>query len=180
MNLSIIAAVAENGVIGRGGKIPWRLSGDLKRFAELTRHHSVICGRKTYESIIRFLGRPLKDRTMIVVTRQPGKFPFPDTVPDDSALMVVDSWKRALKCAPKDEEVFVIGGEEIYRSALPEAGKMYLTQVHANIEGDAFFPGFDIADWKIISCELNRKDDKNEYDYTFITLKKKQKRGQGK
>lgn len=135
-NLSIIAALSRNRVIGENGKIPWDLPGDLKHFRETTSGHTVIMGRKTYESI----WRPLSGRTNIIITRN-GEYDAPGCV-------VVKSLKEALEHARDDSEPFVIGGSEIYRQAIPLAGKMYLTNVDYTCSGDTYFPGFDEMEWE--------------------------------
>ena len=128
MVVSLIAAMAENRVIGCKGRIPWDLPEDLHRFRELTWGHPIVVGRKTFESI----GRPLPGRRNIVLTRQ-----------DDfqaEGCMVVHSLEAALEAAAGSCEVFICGGAEVYRAALPHAQRIYLTIVHVTAEGDAFFP----------------------------------------
>jgi len=138
---SIIAAVASNGVIGRDNRLPWHLSDDLKRFRALTMGHHVIMGRRTWESI----GRLLPGRTMVIVTRNPGY-----AVP---GCLVAHSLQEAVALAGDDHEVFVIGGAELYREALKSAARVYLTEVHAEFEGDARFPEFDRSAWREVSRE---------------------------
>jgi dihydrofolate reductase len=157
MHLSLIVAFAENGVIGRRGELPWRLSADLQRFKSLTMGHAVLMGRKTFQSI----GRPLSGRRMIVVTRQ-----------DDyraEGVEVVHSLKEGCRRAAEqgETEVFVIGGAEIFRAALPNADQLYLTRVHATIDGDTFFPPLDSKTWRLVSSEPHAADAKNEYATTF-------------
>jgi len=159
VRISIIAAVAENGVIGRAGDLPWRLQADLKRFRELTKDHMVIVGRKTHESIVDRLGGLLPDRRTILISRQPGY--------NAPGCQAVQSWEEALRQVLSEEEVFVIGGAEIYRLALPHASRLYLTRVHSSAEGDAFFPAFDRTEWQLVSSESHEPDSKNEYPYTF-------------
>src|SRR5262245_37513826 len=129
MRISLIAAMAENGVIGRGGQLPWRLEADLARFKQLTMGHTVIMGRKTWESI----GRPLPGRRMIVVTRQ-GRYAA-------DGIEVAGNLEAALEAArvAGEEEAFIIGGAEVYRQALPLADRLYMTLVLAEIEGDTKF-----------------------------------------
>jgi|GEM_PF-11121 len=167
MTLSIIAALAHNGVIGRDGDMPWKLPNDLKRFKELTRGHIVICGRKTYDSIIKRLGKPLPDRNMIVLSRRALEHP-------EGVIHALD-WGQALVFADQlvgagaDPEVFVIGGAEVYKFALPVADRMYLTCVFATIPGDAFFPLFNIGavEWELKSSQRQPRDDKDQYGYSF-------------
>jgi len=126
--ISIIAAVASNGVIGREGRIPWHLPADLRRFREITSGHAVIMGRKTYESI----GRPLPDRLNIVVSRQAGFGP--------TGVAVAGSLQEALAMAAGEDEVFICGGGEIYCQALPLADRIYMTLLDRPFDGDVFFP----------------------------------------
>ncbi len=130
MILSIIVAVAQNGVIGQGNKLPWHIPEDLKRFKQLTTGHAVIMGRKTYESI----GKPLPNRKNIVITRQPGY--------DAPGTFVVSSLQEAIQLSSQwdDEEAFVIGGAEIYRQTIPLADRIYLTIVRQDVAGDTLFP----------------------------------------
>jgi dihydrofolate reductase len=139
--LSLIVAMARNRVIGRAGQLPWHLSADLKRFKALTMGHHIIMGRKTWESI----GRPLPGRVSIVVTRQPA-YAAPGAHP-------VDSLSSALEMAQHDPEVFVIGGGEIYREALPLADRIYLTEVDAEFVGDTFFPALSPGEWQVSARE---------------------------
>lgn len=165
LNLSIIAAVSENGVIGNKDKLPWNLKTDLKRFADLTKGHVVIVGRKTHDSILNRLGHPLTDRVSIVVSRK--KLENPESV-------VVCPWKKALSLARNSpDEVFVIGGAEIYKLALPYTNTIYLTRIHANLEGDAFFPEISTDEWEELSRELHQADEKNSHDFTFVTLRRR-------
>ncbi len=128
-------------MIGRDNRLPWHLSDDLKRFRALTMGHHVIMGRRTWESI----GRLLPGRTMVVVTRNPGY-----AVP---GCLVAHSLGEAVRMAGNDPEVFVIGGAELYREALKIAARVYLTEVHAEVEGDARFPDFERAAWREVSRE---------------------------
>jgi dihydrofolate reductase len=169
MRISIIAAVAENGVIGRGGDLPWRLSNDLRRFKQLTMGHTVIMGRRTWESV----GRALPGRRMCVVSRQPTyRVDCPEV---EVAASLEDALQRT---ATRGEvEAFIIGGAELYKSALPLADRLYLTIVKANVEGDTFFPvqSFDDFDWNawvILENETHNADSKNEHAYVFTTLQR--------
>jgi len=164
MRLSLIAAVAENGVIGRGGDLPWRLRADLKRFQALTKGHVVIVGRKTHESILRRIGHPLPERTTIVLTRQQDFY--------RGGWITAHSWVEAMDRVADQDEVFVIGGAEIYRLALPHAQRMYLTQVHARVEGDSFLPEWNRGAWRIVHSEFHDRDEQNEYDSTFEVLER--------
>ncbi len=162
MMISIIAAVAENGVIGRTGDLPWRLRSDLRRFKHLTLGHTVIVGRKTHESIVRRLGTPLPDRRTVVLSRTPGY--------TAERCLTAQSWEDAVRLATPEEEIFVIGGAEIYGLALPVADRMYLTRVHAAVAGDAYFPPFERGDWKVMRRESRPEDVANEFNFTFEDL----------
>src|SRR3954452_22634299 len=128
MRVSLIAAVAENGVIGRDGGLPWHLSDDLRRFKRLTMGHTMVMGRRTWESI----GRPLPGRRTVVVTRQSAY-----TVDADD-VQVAHSLAAAVECAASsgDDEAFIIGGAELYRDAIAAADRLYITRVHASVDGD--------------------------------------------
>ena len=144
-------------VIGRGGGLPWRLSADLKRFKALTMGHAIVMGRKTYDSI----GRPLPGRTSIVLSRQPN--------PDWGAaeIRTAPSLDDALAQAGADEEVFIVGGAEVYALALPRADRLYVTWVDADVDGDTFFPQVDWGQWRLVSEEPHPVDAKNEYPTRF-------------
>jgi len=157
--LSIIAAVAANGVIGRANGLPWHLAGDLKWFKSLTLGHHMIMGRRTFDSV----GKPLPGRTTVVVTRDPS-FAAPDGV------VVVGTIEDALQVAVQDDEPFICGGAEIYRQTLHRADRMYITQVHAEPDGDTWFPEFDdVNEWKLTDREDFEADEKNDYAFSFLT-----------
>ena len=157
MHVSIIAAVSENGVIGRGGRLPWHLADDLRRFKRLTMGHSIVMGRKTWESI----GRPLAGRRMLVISRQA------DYRAD--GVKVAASLDRALEIAVAagDDEVFVIGGAEVYRLAMPRADRLYLTRVDTEIDGDTHFPQVDWSQWRLAESERHAASDRNDHAFTF-------------
>ncbi|MEM9352547.1 MAG: dihydrofolate reductase [Planctomycetota bacterium] len=159
MTLSVIVAAAENGVIGREGGLPWRLSADLKRFKRITMGHPMVMGRKTWESI----GRALPGRTSIVVSRQPHYDPGVEGVLTATDL---DGALKLAVAAPGGEEVFVIGGAQLYAAALPRADKLYLTRVHAEVAGDVFLPEVDLGAWRVVTEEGIAADDTNGYSYT--------------
>ena len=163
MRISIIAAMSENGVIGRAGRLPWHLAADLKRFKQLTLGHTVIMGRKTWESI----GRPLPGRRMVVITRQSGyRAEGADVVSNfDDAL--------AIARAAGDDEAFIIGGAEIYRLALPRAERLHLTLIHAKIDGETVFPSVDWSIWQQTTSEAHRADDKNGFPFSFQVFERK-------
>ena len=160
MIVSLIAAAAENDVIGAHGALPWKLPADLKRFRALTSGHAVIMGRKTYESI----GRPLPKRRNIVVTHQADFAP--------AGCEVVHSLGDALALVAGEADVFVIGGGEIYRQALPLAHRIHLTRVHAAVEGDTSFPALDALEWREVARDDHAADGENQYAYTFLTYEK--------
>lgn len=158
MRISIIAAVSENGVIGRDGTLPWRLSADLKRFKQLTMGHTIIMGRKTWESI----GRPLPGRRTIVVSRRADYHPSSD-------VSVATSLDGAIEVAQAsgDDEAFIVGGAELYQQALPRADRLYLTRVRAVVEGDTLFPSINWNDWRQTESSDYDADDKNDYPSEF-------------
>ena len=160
MKISLIAAFAEEGVIGKDGEIPWTLKEDLKHFRSKTEGCSVVMGRKTYESI----GGPLPNRLNIVMTRNPKKL---------EGVKEVTNKEEALEIASSySDEVFVIGGEKIYEEFLPMATKMYLTKIDIKVKGDSFFPKWSLNDWK----ELSRNDKKDldqNIKYCFLEYKRK-------
>ena len=158
--ISIIAALAENRVIGVNNTLPWRLPNDLKHFRRLTTGHAIILGRKNYESI----GKPLPERTNIVITRNR------DFHAD--GCLIAHSLDEALALASNDPEIFIIGGAEIYRAALARADRLYLTRVHAAIAGDTYFPEFDETEWQEISRERHATDERHAYAYSFVVLER--------
>jgi len=158
LKLTVVAAMSENRVIGRGGDIPWRLRDEQRALRELTLGHCLIMGRRTWDSI----GRPLPGRTSIVVTRNASfATGFEDTV-------VVHDLDSALAAARErgDDQAFVFGGESLYALALPRADALVLTCVHAELEGDAFFPPFDESAWKLVDETRHEADARNEYAWT--------------
>lgn len=163
MVISLIAAVAENGVIGRDNELVWRLPDDFKYFKQTTSGHPILMGRKTFES----LGKPLPNRLNIVITRNA------DYQPD--GVLVVDSLEKAVEEAQKTAipEVFVIGGAEIYRQALPIADRLYLTEVKAAFEGDARFPAYDKTGWREASRQHHPTDDRHAVAFDFVVWERK-------
>ncbi len=161
--ITLIAAVGENNVLGKDNKIIWHLPDDFKHFKELTSHHYIIMGRKTFESF----PKPLPNRTHIVITRQK------DYVIEAENCFVVHSLEKAISLANTNEDIYVIGGGEIYALAWPIADKIELTQIHHSFEGDAFFPPFSKANWKLVKEIYHPKDEKHLYDFTFQTFLKK-------
>lgn len=162
MQISIIVATAQNGVIGRDNQLIWHLPDDLKQFKRLTTGHPIIMGRKTFESI----GKPLPNRTSIVITRSPS-WSF-------EGVMVVHALADAMEVARKTgtDEAFIIGGAEIYRQTLPIADKIYLTQIKADFEGDAYFEIPNAIDWQEISRIHHATDAKHTIAFDFVELKR--------
>ena len=165
MIISLIAAMNKKRVIGKNGSLPWKLPEDLRRFKRLTLEHPIIMGRKTFEAI----GRPLPGRTNIVLTR--------DMSYQSPGCTVVHYQDEALARAEntKSDEVFIIGGAEIYAQFLPRADKMYLTFVEHDGEGDARFPEFDADEWIETERIENKKDEAHAYDYAFVILERRNK-----
>lgn len=143
MLISIIAAMSLNRVIGKNNRIPWKIPGEQKRFKQITGAHAIIMGRKTSESI----GKPLPGRTNIIITQQKNY--------EAAGCIVVDSLEQALKnCPPGETEAFIIGGEQIFRLALPITHRIYLTTIQQHLEGDTFFPEFSLTEFKPIKTEF--------------------------
>jgi dihydrofolate reductase len=165
MILSIITAVSENHVIGKNNDLVWYLPADLKYFKNKTLGHSLIMGRKTFESF----GKPLPKRTSIVITRQTDY-----QIPSDNCF-VVHSLQQAIERVSSEDEAFIAGGSEIYRQALPLAQKLYLTRIHANFDGDTFFPlqKPEQHGWKLIAKQYHKPDEKNKYPFSFLEYVKK-------
>lgn len=156
MNINLIVAVDENNGIGKNNLLPWHLPADLKHFKTLTSGHPVIMGRKTFDSI----GKVLPNRQNIVISRQNGlAIPGAD---------VAGSLSQALDLCKNEEDVFVIGGAEIFEQALPLANVLYLTIIHHNFDADTFFPEIDKKAWIEVENYRNEPDDRNIYPYTFI------------
>ncbi len=157
--ISIIVAVAENGVIGDRNTLLWHISEDLRRFKRLTTGHPVVMGRKTCES----LGRPLPNRRNVVITRSETEI---------AGCEVVHSLDEALALFPADEEVFVIGGAQIYAEALPIADRLYLTRVGHAYEGDTRFPDWNPAEWRLVASERFEYGTEYPYPFTFETYER--------
>jgi len=163
MIISAIVAVGHNNVIGSNNKIPWYLPADLKYFKKKTINHTLLMGRKTFQSI----GRPLPKRTNIVITRDPFF--------TASGVLVVHSIEEGLELANQKgaQELFIIGGGQIYKESIPYWDKIYLTEVDIDIEGEVYFPDVDLSDWELLSSESHPPNEKNEYGYTFKVFKNK-------
>jgi dihydrofolate reductase len=160
MKISLIVAMDRKGVIGKGGMLPWHLSSDLQHFKKITMGKPIIMGRRTHESI----GRPLPGRENVVISRNK------DYQAKDCTVL------NSLECAYvkyKDlDEIMIMGGAELYRQTIDKARRIYLTEVHAEQEGDTYFPKFDRESWEEIERHDFRADEKNEYDYSFVILER--------
>lgn len=163
MKLSIIVATAHNNVIGNENRLIWHLPADLKHFKALTMGHTLIMGRKTFESI----GQPLKGRKTIVVTSQ--------TDYDAQGCPLAHSLEEAIRMAKDEKEVFIAGGAQIYQQIMdhPLLKKIYLTRIYANFDGDSFFPELDPEKWEPTERSDHQPDERNLYSYSFITYKRK-------
>lgn len=160
--LTIIAAASENNALGKDNQLVWHLSNDFKRFKSLTSGHFIVMGRKTFESF----PKPLPNRTHIIITRQKD-YNAPE------GCLIATSLSKAFALCPKDEEVFIIGGGEIYKQSIDLADKIDLTRVHTKVEADTFFPEIDLEKWQLVFEEFHTKDEKHNYDYTFLTYVKR-------
>lgn len=162
MKNSIIVAISDNNVIGKDNALLWRLSADMRFFKEKTTGHHIIMGRKTFESLGN---RLLPNRTSIVISRN-ADYQLPE------GGILATSIENAIAKVKNETEAFFIGGEQIYKSALQFVDTLYITRVHHTFDGDAFFPEIDKSQWKLVSSEHHKADEKNEYDYTFETYQR--------
>nr|MBC7611987.1 dihydrofolate reductase [Pseudopedobacter sp.] len=158
MTLSIIVATDEENGIGKENQLMWHLPKDLKFFKTTTSGHPIIMGRKTYDSV----GRPLPNRRNIIITRQK------DLKID--GVEIFNDLENAVKACSNEHEVFIVGGGEIYRQALPFTDKIYLTKVHHTFDADAFFPEFNHSEWELISKEDHVQDEKHAFSFSFLTF----------
>jgi dihydrofolate reductase len=156
MKISLIAALSKNHVIGKNNQLPWRLPADLKHFKNITMGKIIIMGRKTYDS----LGKALPNRTNVVISRNASL--------NLTDALVFQSLEQALENFQNEDEIFIIGGAELFKQALPLATHLYLTWVNADIEGDVYFPPFDIANWIESDRESHHIDDQHAYAYDFV------------
>jgi dihydrofolate reductase len=159
MTLTIVVAISENRAIGKDNKLLWRLPKDLKHFKEITTGHTIIMGRKTYESV----GKPLPNRRNIIITRQAITI---------EGCEVVNSIDAAIDLCKDEQEVFIVGGSEIYKQAMKLTDRIYLTIVHKQFEADSFFPEIDPKEWKEVHREDHEPDEKNLLPYSFITYER--------
>jgi dihydrofolate reductase len=160
MRLSAIVAMAANRVIGANNQLPWRLPADLARFKRLTMGHTLILGRKTYESI----GRPLPGRTFVVVTRQQGYAP--------PGVRVAHTVDEALALAQGDDEAFVAGGAELYAQTMDRLNRLYLTRIERDFPGDTYFPEVDLSGWRLIEQEHHPASGPEALPYAFLTYER--------
>lgn len=156
--ITMVAATAENNALGKNNDLLWHLPDDFKRFKQITSGHYIIMGRKTFESF----PKPLPNRTHVIITRQKNYNP--------EGCIIVDSIEKAIEVCPKDQDVFIIGGGEIYNLAMDFADTIELTRVHENFEADTFFPEIDLKQWKLTSEEYHPKDEKHKFDFTYQTF----------
>ncbi len=161
MNISIIVAFDENRAIGFHNQLPWHLPADLKHFKNITMGHTIVMGRKTYESI----GKPLPGRKSVVVTNNTGYW--------QEGITVVHSIEQAIHDLKDENEIFIIGGAQIFRHALHLATKLYITQIHHKFEADTWFPEINIKEWDQESREDVEPDEKNEWSYSFINYSRR-------
>ena len=162
MTLSIIVAVASDGAIGRANDLLWHLPADLKRFKELTTGHTILMGRKTFESLPR---GPLPNRRNIIISR---------SLPAQPGAEVYPTIQQAMEACASDEEVFIIGGGEIYRQLLPNTERIYLTRVQASFpDAEVFFPELDPTEWVEEAREVYPRDERNEYDTELLLLRRR-------
>lgn len=160
--ISAIVAMSENRVIGDDNQLPWHLPADLKHFKTITSGHPILMGRKTFESI----GRPLPNRTNIIITRNPS-FQAPGCIVIQS---IDDAVKRAEEAG--SDEIFIIGGAEVYTQLLPNIERIYLTIVHDEFEGDTFFPELNPSEWVEVKSEVHDEDEDNDYSYSFVVMER--------
>lgn len=160
MTITIVVAIAQNHAIGKDNKLLWHLPNDLKHFKTITSGGTVIMGRKTYDSV----GKPLPNRRNIIITRQ--------SITIDGCE-VINSLDEALALCKTEQEVFIVGGAEIYKMAMPVTNRIYLTIVHHDFEGDTYFPEIEENNWKETEREDHQPDEKHKYSYSFITLERR-------
>ena len=160
MIVSIVVAIAENYAIGKNNQLLWHMPADLKHFKQITTGHTVIMGRKTFDSV----GKPLPNRRNIIVTRQDIRI---------EGCEVVKSIDEALELCGGEEEVFIVGGAEIYKLAMSKTDRIYLTIIHHSFDADTLFPEIDYMEWKETAREDHQPDEKNKLPYSFITLERR-------
>lgn len=159
--ITIIAAIAKNNALGKDNQLLWHLPDDFKRFKNITSGHFIIMGRKTFESF----PKPLPNRTHVIISRQKNY--------SQLNCIVVTSLQKAIEACPKNEEIFIIGGGEIYNQSMAIADKLDITRVNHSFEADTFFPEIDLTQWKLIFEEFHPKDEKHKFDFRFETFIRK-------
>ena len=159
--VSIIVAIAQNGTIGDKNSLLWHIKEDMRFFRTTTSGHAVVMGRKTFESLG---SRPLPKRTNIVITRADRVF---------EGALTAHSLEEAIRLAEDDEEIFIIGGAQIYREALRVADRMYITRVMHDYEGDTSFPDIDLSEWELVAEEKHDRGEEYEYPFAFLTYERK-------
>ncbi|WP_299060182.1 dihydrofolate reductase [uncultured Polaribacter sp.] len=160
--ITIIAAIAKNNALGKDNDLIWHLPADLKRFKNVTTGHPILMGRNTFESI----GKPLPNRTTIIITRNKEYF--------KDGCLIANSLEEAIKLAENNEDIFIIGGAQIYKEAIEKdlVEQLDITQVHKEFEADVFFPEIDLNIWKETNREDFKADEKNKFDYSFVSFQK--------
>lgn len=161
--ITLIAAIGKNNELGKDNQLIWHLPNDFKRFKAITTGHYIVMGRKTFESF----PKPLPNRTHVIITRQKNYI--------SENCIVVNSIEDAIATCPKDETIFVIGGGEIYKQSIKIADKLEITRVHHTFEADTFFPEINMKEWELIFEEYHPKDEKHNFDFTFLTYSRKSK-----
>ena len=161
--VTIIAAIANNNALGKDNDLIWHLPADLKRFKKVTSGHHILMGRNTFESI----GKPLPNRTTVIITRNKNY--------KQEGCIVVDSIEKAIDVAKNDEQIFIIGGAQIYKQTIASnlVDQLDITQVHHSFDADVYFPEIDSDIWKEVAREEFKANEKNKYDFSFISYKKK-------
>jgi dihydrofolate reductase len=161
--ITIIAAIGKNNELGKNNDLIWHLPADLKRFKKVTSGHHILMGRNTFESI----GKPLPNRTTIIITRNDNYF--------KDGCLIASSIEEAIELAKNDDEIFIIGGAQVYKQAIENNSvrKLDITIVHESFDADVFFPEIDKTIWKEVAREDFKADEKNKYDYSFVTYERR-------
>ena len=160
--ITVIAAIAKNNALGKNNDLIWHLPADLKRFKKVTSGHYILMGRNTFESI----GKPLPNRTTIIITRNKNYF--------KEGCLIANSLEKAIELAKDEEQIFIIGGAQIYKETIAKdlADQLDITLVHKEFDADVYFPEIDLQKWKIVAREDFKADEKNEYKYSFLSYQK--------
>ncbi|MEN8776607.1 MAG: dihydrofolate reductase [Polaribacter sp.] len=160
--ITVIAAIAKNNALGKNNDLIWHLPADLKRFKKVTSGHYILMGRNTFESI----GKPLPNRTTIIITRNKNYF--------KEGCLIANSLEKAIELAKDEEQIFIIGGAQIYKEIIAKdlADQLDITLVHKEFDADVYFPEIDLQKWKIVAREDFKADEKNKYEYSFLSYQK--------